>query len=131
MMGTVWLRLQTSQEYIQPLINAIVCTRALSQQRYLQKVLVLWLRIYEFHGGRLRTSLPRRPSHVYQRESQRLVWCRQLPHCKLSNWATLSLYVNPFLLFFFSFFTTFKLTHSSLDRNSLFCNKLLALQLPA
>lgn len=39
MMGTVWLRLQTSQEYIQPFINAIVSDR--DRQRKFSRLLTL------------------------------------------------------------------------------------------
>jgi hypothetical protein len=63
MMGTVWLRLHTNQESIQPFINAIVGDTTWNFQHWLT-VIVLWLGIHVFYGSSLRAILPGRPCNI-------------------------------------------------------------------
>lgn len=69
MMGTVWLRLHTSQDYIQPFINAIVSIVWIHPRSImtLSAVAVLRLGIHVFHGGGICACLPRRPRNLCQR----------------------------------------------------------------
>lgn len=70
MMGTVWLRIHTSQDYIQPFVNAIVSSslRAFLTIAY-HLYTVLRLSIHVLHGRRIRTSIFRGSSHLCQRTS--------------------------------------------------------------
>lgn len=69
-MGTVWLRLHPSQEYIQPFINAIVSPPLIHDTKIHSLIkIVLRFCFYVFHGCSLRPSIPRRPGNLRKRES--------------------------------------------------------------
>lgn len=87
LMGTVWLRLQTSQNYIQPFINAIVslCTNA-TEARIFNLPIVLRIRIYVLHGSSVRPRISRRPRNVYQGAFQRSIWSDTIYDIKLPYW---------------------------------------------
>lgn len=57
MMGTVWLRMGTTQEHIQPFINAIVSLVSLKTCKRLLTFQVLWIGFYELHGRGIRARL--------------------------------------------------------------------------
>lgn len=92
MMGTVWLRLQTSQNYIQPFINAIVslCTNETEAWMFNLST-VLRIRIYVLHGSSVRSRISRRPRHLYQGAFQRSIWPVTIYDIKFPYWPPIPL----------------------------------------
>lgn len=91
MMGTVWLRLSTSQESIQPFVNAIVRLLYPSFNTiYLGTDIsgldiVLRLSFHVLHGSSLCSSISRRSSNLYQRAREWAVWRDSIHHRQLSD----------------------------------------------
>lgn len=93
MMGTVWLRMGTTQEHIQPFINAIVSPgfpETVSTLADLPQVLRIGF--YELHGRGIRARLSRRPGYLYQGTRQWSLWRNTLHAGQLSDWTSFSLY---------------------------------------
>lgn len=94
MMGTVWLRLQESQEYIQPFINAIVSWTPVHINELNgshSHSLVLRFGFYVLHGSGIRTSLPRRPLDIRQRTCQWVIRSDSLYRFKFPDRSSLSM----------------------------------------
>lgn len=98
MMGTIWLRLDTDQSSIQPVINGLVrgsCPLILRAGSS-DPLPVLRLGLHVLHGRRLCARLHRRPSAVRQGTPQRPVRCHGAHAVQLSRRRAVSLYVSPF-----------------------------------
>jgi hypothetical protein len=96
MMGTVWLRLKTDQDDIQPFINAIVgFLFSVVLDPVLTRTLVLWIGIYVLHGRCICAQFLRGPSNVRQRARKRSLWPYCIRHFEFPHRDTLSLLVEP------------------------------------
>lgn len=93
MMGTVWVRLKTEQDYIQSFVNAIVslCAPRVLSIGNLDVFLVLRLGIHVFHGSSIRARLPGGSCSVYQGSFQRPVRATFVYDHKLHNRLAVSL----------------------------------------
>lgn len=99
MMGTVWLRLHESQEYIQPFINAIVSFSAF----YVASVLKVLIPNIHITSSLARPSCPSWQSHMYQHTSKtaqcslkngRTAYTEQLPSCSQTSSSVYLIYVS-------------------------------------
>lgn len=92
MMGTVWLRLGTNQDNIQPFINAIVSTEMTSDGEIRADTLkVLRFGLHVLHGRGIRAGLPGGPRNFHKRASQRAVWADSVHHLQFCHRPTVSL----------------------------------------
>lgn len=129
MMGTVWVRMGTTQEHIQPFINAIVSFAiAISKmcKPSLADLPVLRIGIHELHGCGICTRVSRRQGNIHQRARQWSVWSDAIHAFQFPYWTSVSLYAfHPIPMS--TRLTTNKNSH---NLHPLLNRSLLALQLP-